>query len=761
MLRHFLLPLFALSFPGSPCRAVDYHVATQHPAADDANPGTVEKPFKTLAAGAAKRLKAGDTLFVHAGVYRETLSLTGGTAANGKPGARIRIMACPGESVEIKGSDLVKDWKKFKDAPAGADGIARGAIYVRENWRANSQQVFCDGRPLTQIAGDVGEGYVRESWKGRKGEGLADLEEGSFYCDRSSQRLYLWLPTGDDPAAHEVEAQVRTTGILLRDLNHHDISGFKITHANLNIGGTYGAYNTVDGCEVDYSDFCGISLGGSFNTLINCKSNHNGNTGISTYFRGHRVVNCEVRFNNRRSWSASWHAGGMKNFSSDTVISGCTAEGNLNSPGIWFDGSNAGVTIENNRCFRNAVGIMYEIGERAIVRNNLCYENTGRGIYISNSAECSILFNLCCRNGMSGIAVVGVERPGEADADFDTGFVPARDNVVWGNILMDNCHPSLALKGWAGRPELILPDDRISSNRGNISDYNIYYRSDGRGIPFWWNWGVNLCKDLQEWRDKTGQDRHSLIAEPLFMNAAAYDFRPAEKSPAILFAKSRMGLLCDADGRHRIRGKLTTAGPFEADKKFLPATKPPVPAQSEVLALDHTTPLPAVLAALTAALSSELTASKLPDGKTGLTLKGIPFQYSTPPAAALLSGNAKSYKLDIGRGIKSLHVLFGIIDPGPGRPLRCQITRQDGQVVNLQWETGKNIGPSLGTWDASGHTPGAKDFRTEVVWQSKDAKARLFLATWENDNEWYPVQKAEWTLQDSAATALIFGVTVK
>lgn len=754
MLRHFLLPLFAFALSSAPCHAVEYHVAQQHPAADDANPGTVEKPFKALAAGTTKRLKAGDTLFVHAGVYRETISLTGSTAANGKPGAHIRLMACPGESAEIKGSDLVTGWTKHKDVAAG------GAIYVRENWTVNSQQVFCDGKPLTQIAGFMGEGDVQRFWKGRKGEGLADLEEGSFYYDREAKKLYLWLPAGDDPAAHAVEAQVRVAGILLSDLNYHDISGFKITHANLNIGGTYGSYNTVDGCDVSYADFCGISLGGSCNTLLNCKSNHNGNSGISTYYRGHRVVNCEVRFNNRRNWNASWHAGGMKNFSSDTLISGCTAEGNLNSPGIWFDGSNAGVTIENSRCFRNTAGIMYEIGERAIVRNNLCYENSGRGIYISNSAECSILFNLCYRNGMSGIAVIGVERPGEADADPDTGFIPARNNVIWGNILMDNCHPSLALKGWAGRPEIILPDENIPTNHGNISDYNIYYRSDGRGIPFWWNWGVNLCQNLADWQEKTGQDKHSIIAEPLFVDAAKHDFHPAEKSPAILFARPRMGMVCDADTRHRVRGKRATAGPFEADKKYLPAVKPATPSQPVMLPLGRTAPLPAALAGFAAALTAELPVTKLPDGKTGILLKGIPFQMTAPPTAAQLTADAKSSELAVSRGIKSMHMLIGLIDPHPGKPLHCKITRQDGQTVNLPWETGRNIGPSLGPWDGK-LAQGAKDFRTEVVWQSKDGKARLFLATWENDNEWYPVQQAAWTLEDAAATVLIFGVTVR
>ena len=157
------------------------------------------------------------------------------------------------------------------------------------------------------------------------------------------QRLYLWLPGGENPAGHVIEAKVRSTGISTCDLDNYDIAGFKVTHASAGIGGSFGSNNTMENMEVTYADFCGIGVGGSFNTLVHCRSNYNGNTGISTFNRGHRIVHCEVRFNNRRRWIAGWHAGGMKNFSSDTVVSG-VAEGNVESPGIWFDGSNTGVS---------------------------------------------------------------------------------------------------------------------------------------------------------------------------------------------------------------------------------------------------------------------------------------------------------------------------------------------------------------------------------------------------------------------------------
>jgi parallel beta-helix repeat protein len=747
--------------------ASDYHVAQRSPAADDKNSGTADKPFRTIrAAVAGARLKPGDTLYVHEGVYREGVELSPANAYHGQPGAHIRILAWPKEVVEIKGSDVVTDWKKYDESTPGtttappAPTASKGMVYVTEKWPHNTQQVFCDGKVLTQIAGYVGEGYVQEAWEGRKGKGLADLEAGSFYYDRGARKLYLWLPAGDDPARHLLEAQVRTVGISTCDLDYYDVAGFKVTHASVGMGGSFGSFNTLENVEVTYADFCGISVGGSFNTLLDCRSNHNGNTGISTYNRGHRVLRCEVRFNNRRRWSAGWHAGGMKNFSSDTVVSACTAEGNLQSPGIWFDGSNTGVTIENCRSFRNGLGIMYEIGERAIIRNNICYENSGRGIYISNSAYCSIVHNVCYQNGMSGIVVIGVEREGGTVGDEETSYTPARANVVWGNILMDNCYPGLAIPGWEGRPELILPDERIKSNRGNVSDYNLFYRSAKRGIPFWWNWGAMNCWTLKEWQDKTGNDKHSIVAEPLFKDAAGHDFHPADKSPAILFARPQMTVGMDFDGKRRSDNPLLTAGPLEADPKFLPGSRPAPVTQLKTIEFDYARPLPKELAVLSDAMARELPVGKLPDGKLGFLLKAVPVMNGTPPTAAALNKNLRSVSVGVSRNAKTLYFALGLVNPGRGVQAHCRIARQDGTVVELKWEAAKSIGPSLGTWDGK-LTGDDKNARTEVGWQSKDGRARIFLTTWNNDNEWYPVKDVEWILDDDSATVLIFGVTAK
>lgn len=90
-----LAPLAAL-------HAAEVHVS---PSGNDANLGTEAKPLATIQAGANK-LQPGDTLLIHGGVYRETVTFpASGTEAN-----PITVKAAPGEKVVITGCDPVAGW---------------------------------------------------------------------------------------------------------------------------------------------------------------------------------------------------------------------------------------------------------------------------------------------------------------------------------------------------------------------------------------------------------------------------------------------------------------------------------------------------------------------------------------------------------------------------------------------------------------------------------------------------------------------------
>ena len=78
---------------------------------DDANEGSAERPFLTVSA-AAPLAQPGDTITVHAGVYRERINPPRGGDSDDK---RIVYRAAPGETVEIAGSELVRNWTRVED----------------------------------------------------------------------------------------------------------------------------------------------------------------------------------------------------------------------------------------------------------------------------------------------------------------------------------------------------------------------------------------------------------------------------------------------------------------------------------------------------------------------------------------------------------------------------------------------------------------------------------------------------------------------
>jgi hypothetical protein len=103
--RLIWLCLFAAQLLISGASADEIHVALR---GNDSNPGSMARPVRTISA-AAHRARPGDTVTVHAGVYRERISPPRGGTSNSR---RITYQAAKGETVIITGSERVKGWRK-------------------------------------------------------------------------------------------------------------------------------------------------------------------------------------------------------------------------------------------------------------------------------------------------------------------------------------------------------------------------------------------------------------------------------------------------------------------------------------------------------------------------------------------------------------------------------------------------------------------------------------------------------------------------
>ncbi len=85
--------------------ARELHVAKT---GSDQNDGSAGKPFLTISQ-AAEALRSGDTVTVHAGIYREWVSPKNSGLDKY---SRIVYRAAPGEEVWIKGSEEIKSWTR-------------------------------------------------------------------------------------------------------------------------------------------------------------------------------------------------------------------------------------------------------------------------------------------------------------------------------------------------------------------------------------------------------------------------------------------------------------------------------------------------------------------------------------------------------------------------------------------------------------------------------------------------------------------------
>ncbi|WP_139958674.1 right-handed parallel beta-helix repeat-containing protein [Flavicella sediminum] len=216
--------------------ANEFFVSTQ---GSNQNSGTKEFPFRTIQKAANSAI-SGDTITVREGTYREWVSPAHGGYHKSKP---IVYRAAKGEKVHIKGSEIVKNWKKYK----------------KNVWKTSvDNSVFGDFNPFaTFVAGDwlltankfhLGEVYLNEKSLYETG-GLDQLENPVAHKkaqDKAAAKLqwfaevkdkvtiiYANFGKGVNPNKHLTEINVRPTCFFPKKtgVNYITVQGFYISQA--------------------------------------------------------------------------------------------------------------------------------------------------------------------------------------------------------------------------------------------------------------------------------------------------------------------------------------------------------------------------------------------------------------------------------------------------------------------------------------------------------------------------------------------------
>ena len=153
-----LATLMLWSVCGASAPAAEWHVSVN---GDDAHAGTVAEPVRTIQR-AAELAQPGDTITVHAGVYRERVNPPRGGASDK---LRITYRAAPGEKAEIKGSEVATGWVRdredvwkltlpnsfFGDFNPFAD-LIRGDWFDPRGRQHHTGAVYLNGDWLTEAA---------------------------------------------------------------------------------------------------------------------------------------------------------------------------------------------------------------------------------------------------------------------------------------------------------------------------------------------------------------------------------------------------------------------------------------------------------------------------------------------------------------------------------------------------------------------------------------------------------------------------------
>ena len=246
----------------------EYHVSVS---GDDNNDGAATSPFKTISV-AAQIAQPGDVVTVHVGIYRERINTPRGGTSDDK---RIVYRAASGERVVIKGSELVKEWKKvqngtwkvtlpnsffgefnpFKDVISGDWFSAKGRTH-------HTGCVYLNGHWLREAA--------------QKGEVFqSTAEKPLWFAVSDDKETTIWAQFLDNnPNEELVEVNVRQTVFYPEKpgINYITVSGFTMEQAatpwapptaeQIGLIGTHWSKDwIIENNTIRYTSCVGVTLG--------------------------------------------------------------------------------------------------------------------------------------------------------------------------------------------------------------------------------------------------------------------------------------------------------------------------------------------------------------------------------------------------------------------------------------------------------------------------------------------------------------------
>jgi hypothetical protein len=481
-----------------------YVVDQMHPDASDQNPGTAERPFRTVGR-AAEVLTPGERVVVKSGVYREEIvPRRGGTG----PEAMIGYEAAPGARVLVKGSRVLDSpWVRSKNPDESSERLWMATLpaslfpgenpFALENassadvaimpwaeawadrppFSLRRGMVFQDGRRLQQLAAHVDLTWV----------------PGSFWVDDAGTVIHIRPFDDADPnrAVMEVTVQPHLFAPAETDLGYIRVAGFHFLHAGngyprTGVGAVFtrgGHHWLIEDNTVSDVNSVGIEIGTrSLETADRERSRVDAerarlSPGRHIVRRNHlygcgrggiqglavrRALVDENRVHDSGWWDVErlWETGGIKLLLNEgTLVQRNRIERITGGGGIWLDWDN-----KNSRVTRNLVVATHPCCNASIfveasrgtnwIDHNVLWDVRGTAISAGDTDNLVVAHNL-----IGPSASVGVRAAVITDRTLDGRAMTARGNRVHGNIIL-------------------APVPIAFEDEGNTSDHNVFGHPD-------------------------------------------------------------------------------------------------------------------------------------------------------------------------------------------------------------------------------------------------------------------------------------------
>ena len=549
--------------------AETYEVAQRDANASDEATGTREHPWRTISKAAAVA-KAGDTVLIRDGIYREAVVVkSSGTAA-----APIIFQTAAGADVRLSGADRLVGWQPAAEGPAiyrvpwphRFIGWSEHMTHPDDEYHrliGRCEQVAIDGYLLRQVLS------------------ASQLAPGTFFADTSNQVLDVWDAGGRNLNQTFVEASVRPEifraegdYVVLRGL-HFRYAANMAQHGAVTLAANH---DMLEDCVIEAMNSSGATFAGESLVVRRCVFRDNGQLGFGAN-GAHNLLFTEslVENNNTKAFSRGWEAGGDKLVLCRNAVLERSRFVRNRGCGVWFDIGNENCVVRQCLIADNEdSGIFDEISFGLRAQDNVIVGNgfaeTGgawgaqAGIALSSSPDSVIERNLILGN-REGFDFREQTRTTPRIGGKNEEPVWNHDEMIRRNVIAQN--RDAQIWGWfdiadgrqwpakdqkpettsAGKPADLASPYLAKNHDGqpagltleklrlNFSE-NIYFADAGQG---WFNWGVTWHQHksyskLADFQADLGVDKDSRVFAPAFLNLRALDCRLSPEMMAALKA---------------------------------------------------------------------------------------------------------------------------------------------------------------------------------------------------------------------------------